>query len=342
MSHHMKKLTRTAMESTISLHRLLLGFSLLVVAGIMWIPVPSRAQVNFFSESFDDTNFAGRGWYDGTGGQIDSSNHITGSIASFNCHWIRGGTDCAGGTPHRHLFTASPTVYVSFWMKLGSATVQWQGSGVPYHPHLVQLLTDADNAYIGPNSSLFSALIETSLFKPRIAEADSMAVNVPQAGPTPGAGPNLLTSATPHAVAGCNGNQNSSSSCYACAPPNYPSVGAYCNSTYWDAASPAFINNQWHHVEFYAAMNSTSAGIAHPDGIFKYWVDGNLVINYTNVYLRSGDNPNRKFNQLLLAPYIGVGSPVAQDLWIDNLVVTDQPSSLPGNIPAPTNLRVIQ
>jgi hypothetical protein len=204
------------------------------------------------------------------------------------------------------------------------------------------LLTDADGSFVGPNSSLFSALIETSLFKPRIAEADSMAVNVPQAGPNPGSGPSLLGTSTPHAVAGCNGKQNSSSSCYACPPPSYPSTGAYCNSTYWDAAGPAFVNNQWHKVEFYAAMNSTSGGVANADGVFKYWVDGNLVINATNVYLRTGSNPTRRFNQLLLAPFIGDGSPIAQDLWIDNLTVADQPTTPPAaTLPAPTNLRVL-
>lgn len=307
-----------------------IGLSFLVAAILAGFPGAGVAQqVIFFTEDFDNTNFAARGWYDSTGGTIDTAAHAMGSIASLNCRWVKSGTHCVGGTPGRHLFQASPTVYVSFWMKLGSQTVTWQGSGKPYHPHLIQLLTDADSAYVGPNSSLFSALIETSVFKPRIAEADSAAVN------TSLVGSDLLGSVTPHAVAGCNGNQNTSATCYACGPSNY------CNSTYWDAASPVFINNQWHHVEFYAAMNSTSAGIANPDGVFKYWVDGNLVIDATNVYLRTGNNPNRKFNQLLLAPYIGDGSPIAQDLWIDNLVVADQRLDSPASVPVPTNLRLV-
>jgi hypothetical protein len=304
----------------------------------MALPVAGKAaQTVFFTENFDDTNFGARGWYDSTGGTVDTANHVSGSTASFDCHWTAGGTQCAGGTPHRHLFTATPTVYVSFWMKLGSSTVTWQGSGKPYHPHIIQLLTDADDPFVGPNSSLFSALVETSLFTPRIAEADSMAVNVVAATSTPGAGPDLLSSSTPHAVAGCNGNQNASATCFACPPPSYPSTGAYCNSTFWDAAAPAFANNTWHHVEVYMAMNSTAGGIANKDGVFKYWVDGNLVINFSNVYLRTGDNPDRKFNQFLLAPFIGDGSPIAQDLWIDNLIVADQPGAF---LPAPTNLRV--
>src|SRR5215831_11722095 len=107
------------------------------------------AQTVFFSENFDDTNFASRGWYDSTGGAVDTANHAptpSGNPASFNCHWNLSGTDCAGGTPHRHLFTATNTVYVSFWMKLGSATVTWQDSGEPFHPHIIQILTDADSS----------------------------------------------------------------------------------------------------------------------------------------------------------------------------------------------------
>ena len=183
--------------------------SMVVLAVLSCLPALAfSAQTIFFTEDFDDTNFTARGWYDSIGGAIDTASHAPGSAASFDCHWAQAGTGCAAGTPHRHKFTATPTVYVSFWMKLGSPTVTWRGSGQSYHPHIIQLLTDADDDFVGPNSALFSALIETSLFTPRIAEADSMAVNVSQAGPIPGGGPNLLTSATPHAVAGCNGNQN--------------------------------------------------------------------------------------------------------------------------------------
>ena len=124
-----------------------------------------------------------------------------------------------------------------------------------------------------------------------------------------------------------------------CPPPAPPNVGAYCNSTTWDAASPVYVNNKWHRAEFYVAMNSTSGGIANKDGVFKHWIDGNLVVDYNNVQLRTGDNPNRKFNQFALLPFIGDGSPIAQDLWIDNLIVADQ--RIASGPPAPTNLRML-
>jgi hypothetical protein len=57
-----------------------------------------------------------------------------------------------------------------------------------------------------------------------------------------------------------------------------------------------------------------------------------------------------KFNQFLLAPHIGDGSPVDQAFWIDELqVATGRPASPPvpprssGTTPpaAPTNLRIL-
>ncbi len=319
------------MAKAVSPCDILRSLSLIATAIFTGLTSTASAQTILFTENFDDTSFAARGWYDiaRTGGTIDAANHSPGSSASLDLHFDLGGTTPTAGYPGRVLFTASPTVYMSFWMKLGSAAVTWQGSGKPYHPHLFRLFSDADDPFVGPNTCHLSVLVEVSLFTPRIAALDSLDININFLGV------DLLTSATPHALMGGNGNQNATATYYADpTPPNY------ANGTFWDAASPAYVNNQWHHVEFFVAMNSTSGGIANPDGVFKHWIDGNLVVNYTNVYLRTGGNPNRKFNQLALLPYMGDGSPIAQDLWIDNLIVADQRiSSAP---PAPKNLRVIQ
>jgi len=324
------------MDRTVSPRQLLLSLSLVTATIFAGLPTTGSAQTIFFTENFDSSDFASRGWYDivGGGGTIDSTNHIPGSAASWNCHFTLGGTVASAGRPNRHKFTASDTVYISFWMKMGSASVTWQGSGRPYHPHMFFLLTDADGDFVGPNSSHLEVGIETSVFKPRMFVADGLEIN------TSFLGVNLLSSATRHAIAGGNGNQNASSG-------SYVESGAptgYNNQTYWDAASSSFTNNTWHHVEVYIAMNSTSGStaIANADGILKMWVDRNLVINFTNVYLRTGNNPTRKFNQLLLSPYIGDGSPIAQDLWIDDLIVADQPIPSQASVPAPANLRVIQ
>lgn len=52
------------------------------------------------------------------------------------------------------------------------------------------------------------------------------------------------------------------------------------------------------------------------------WFDGKLVIDRTDVILRSTDFPKMKFNQFLMAPYFGPGLlPHAHKLWIDEMVV---------------------
>ena len=53
--------------------------------------------------------------------------------------------------------------------------------------------------------------------------------------------------------------------------------------------------------------------------MLKYWLDGNLLMNHDNVLFRTGQFPTMKFNQFVIAPYIGDGSPVDQTLWIDDL-----------------------
>jgi hypothetical protein len=123
---------------------------------------------------------------------------------------------------------------------------------------------------------------------------------------------------------------------------DYYSIGApdYTNAAFWDSAAANLVNNRWHYLEAYVAMNSVAGGIPQANGVLKYWIDGALVVDRNNVYLRTAQYPTQKFNQFVMAPYIepGTGSPIAQSMWIGNLVVaSERPAS---TTPAPTNLRV--
>ena len=100
------------------------------------------------------------------------------------------------------------------------------------------------------------------------------------------------------------------------------------NGKQWRAAQPAFsptagpgYKNDWHHVEAYFQLNSIQSGKGQSDGIAQYWFDGQLVIDKQNVLFRTGVHTTMKFNQFLIAPYIGVGSPVTQTMWVDNLTI---------------------
>ena len=85
-----------------------------------------------------------------------------------------------------------------------------------------------------------------------------------------------------------------------------------------------FDDDRWHMVEAYFQLNTLDLARdrANSDGIVRGWFDGKLVIEHTDVILRSPDFPSMKFNQLMMAPYFGPGLlPHAQKLWIDELTV---------------------
>lgn len=296
----------------------------------------SAAQTIFFTENFDNSNFASRGWYDSTGGVIDTAVYSpAGGNSSIRFSFASGASTPTGGTPRRHSFTPSESVYVGFWLKLGTASAPWQGSGAAFHPHVIMLLTDANGAFDGLAWTRLTFYVEWNAFKPRLAIQDGQRINLSQ---LTGSYPGLLGSKSPHGVAGGNGPQNQASPSHV----EYYSIGApdYTNATFWDSAAANLVNNRWHHLEVYIAMNSVSGSLPQANGVLKYWVDGVPVVDRTNVYLRTAQYPTQKFNQLAIAPYMepGAGSPVAQSMWIDNLLVASQrPAS---TISAPKNLRV--
>ena len=79
--------------------------------------------------------------------------------------------------------------------------------------------------------------------------------------------------------------------------------------------------NQWHLVEAFVKLNTISNKKGMQDGIIRVWINGNLAMSHENILFRTGQHPDLKFNQLMIAPYIGDGSPVEQTFWIDDLVV---------------------
>jgi hypothetical protein len=100
------------------------------------------------------------------------------------------------------------------------------------------------------------------------------------------------------------------------------------NEKKWRAAAQyftdtpgAFYKSDWHFVEAFIRMNSVVSGKGVNDGVVQYWFDNQLVIDRHDVLLRTGTNASMKFDKLVIAPYIGDGSPVTQSLWIDSLTV---------------------
>jgi hypothetical protein len=321
------------------------GLATVLVAGIIAADrvAPSAQTTIFFQESFEDTSFASRGWYDSsTVSALTMTEKYSGS-RSFQCSFSVGGTKCF--SPGRHLFAATDSVYVSYYIK---HTANWVGSGRAYHPHMFNFVTTLDGSYVGPAYTHLTANVEENDGFPVLAIVDAKNIDEARVGQD-------LTNVTEmRAVAGCNGDSDGHG-----AGDCYRSGSVHFNGKAWRPSRAYFDNNpgsatykgDWHLVEALYRLNSLAVGKNVRDGVIRYWYDGSLIIDHSNVVMRTGAHPTMKFNQFLLLPFIGDGSPIDQTFWIDDLVVaTDRPSPPPtppasstasGAPTAPTNLRIV-
>ncbi len=280
-------------------------------------PPPPPGATILVQETFEDQAFAARGWYDNVAMTTTTAQHIPGSTRALEVHFTLGATTPTWGGAARHLFTATESVYLSYWVKYSA---NWVGSGQPYHPHEFLFLTNEDDAYIGPSATHLTTYVEHSYQNggiPVLQLQDGL--NIDQTRILQ----DLTALTESRAAAGCNGNADGyATGCY------NSGGGVFDNEKKFAAAQPSFLpdpgpgyKGDWHLVEAYFQLNSIQSGKGVPDGIVRYWFDGQLVIEHTNVLLRTGAHANMKFNQFMIAPYIGDGSPVDQTMWVDDLTV---------------------
>ena len=281
-------------------------------------PPPPGGGTLLFSENFEDSNIGSRGWYDNTGAVISTVEHITGSTASAQYHWTQGATSPAGNGAQRHLFPASNSVYLSYYVKYSANYV---GSGQDYHPHEFYILSTMDDQYDGLSDNYMDIYIEQNYLnggRPVIAMQDNKMVNSSY-----GALPHSLVGVTENrSTAGCNGmvESNMYSECF--------DFGSYWYNLKHQMGPVTFqpnpgtgYKNTWNYVEAYVQLNTITNGKGNADGVMQYWFNGQLVIDRHDILFRTGQNPNLQLNQLVIAPYIGDGSPADQYMWIDNLRV---------------------
>ncbi len=271
-----------------------------------------------FQENFEDTNIASRGWYDNTNITLSTTEHISGSVASIQYHWLQGATTPTIGASQRHKFTPSSSVYISYYVKYSA---NWVGSGHDYHPHEFYLMSTLDGDYDGPSNGYLVAYLEQNYQNggiPLMALQDNKSVNYSY-GPLPY---NLVGVTEDRSTCGCNGmiEQNMYSECF--------DIGGYYYSrkqltgpvSFQPNPGPGY-KNDWNFVEAYYQLNTIANGIGQADGVMQYWFNGKLVIDRHDIVYRTGAHPTIQFNQFLIGPYIGDGSPVDQSMWVDNLRV---------------------
>jgi len=276
---------------------------------------PKIDEIVLFEELFEDTNWASRGWYDNPKMEITSSEHVAGSKYSCLWHWKKAGDIGVVGTGGRVLIKPVSSVIISFYIK---HSPNWKWTGVDWHPHEFHFITDADPPYIGPAYTHLTLYIEVVNGKPRLAIQDGKNIDESRVGR------NLVGVTENRAVAGGNGDSDGygKGDCYRAG-------NVHANGKYWEADQVYFSNElgqyykgDWHHVKAKFKLNSVMNGVGMKDGILQYWFDGKLIMDYRNVVFRTGQHPNMKINQFLMAPYFGPGVPHEQWIWIDDLRVT--------------------
>jgi hypothetical protein len=242
----------------------------------------SKPSTMLFRESFNDSKLKDRKWYDMTRIRI-----VGGAVAGKGCmeyDWPDKNSRGAASSSMRRLFKPTDEIYIRFYLKLSKG---WGWTRRNYHPHLTHFLTNENPKWHGPAASHLTLYIEPVNGKLRLAAQDIQNKDMPH-GLTQG-----------------------------------PLKGGY-NGKFYDSKEVLFKDDMWHCVEAHFKLNTLDFKKDRPnrDGIVRGWFDGKLVVEHTDVILRSTDFPKMKFNHFLMAPYFGPGLlPHAQKLWIDELVV---------------------
>jgi Big-like domain-containing protein len=281
-------------------------------------PPPPSGGTLLFQENFEDANIGSRGWYDNTSATISTTEHIAGSNASAQYHFLAGASSPTSGGSQRHKFTPSNSFYVSFYVKYSA---NWVGSGQAYHPHEFYVLSTLDGDYDGPSQNFLDVYIEHNYLnggRPRLAMQDNKSVNT-----SSGALPNNLIATTENrSTGGCNGVVESKifSECYNAGSYWYNDKQITGPVVFQPNPGPGY-KNDWNFVEVYFQLNTIVNGIGQANGVMQYWFNGNLIIDRHDILFRTGNRPTLQFSQFLIAPYIGDGSPVDQYMWLDNLKV---------------------
>ncbi|KPK45080.1 MAG: hypothetical protein AMJ65_01085 [Phycisphaerae bacterium SG8_4] len=237
----------------------------------------------FFSESFDDPNLPGRGWYDGNEFKISEKDAHAGP-GCIEYRWQENDTRPTISSGIRRLIEPTEIVYLRFYIKLSD---NWGWSGRSYHPHMMHFLTTENSKYHGPAASHLTLYIEPVNGKLRLAATDIQNKDAPHGltqGPLRG---------------GYNGKF-------------YDSEKVLFDDANWHCVQAMFRLNS-------LDMKNDKP---NSDGRLRGWFDGKLVVDRDDVIFRSTDFPTMKFNQFLLTPYFGPGLlPHEQTLWIDELAV---------------------
>jgi hypothetical protein len=288
------------------------------------IATPAVQASALIDERFDDANVGARDWYNLEGVYV-SSEHYRSAPSSLEFRFAKG-AEVPDTVVMRRKFEETDRVYLSFYIKYSES---WLGSQQPQHPHLFYLMTNEDDAYVGPAETRLTVYAEEIGGRLQMAIQDALNIDQNRIKQ------DLTTSSENRSVAGCNGDGDSyQGRCY-----KWGSM--YRNIKDWKSPEVNFDDTQgptykgdWHRVEAFVKLNTIADGKGVRNGQLKMWVDGKQIVNVNDALLRTARHPNMKFNQVMMGPFIGGGgSPVEQTMWVDDVILATE---RPGDAPAPT------
>jgi uncharacterized protein YjdB len=284
--------------------------------------IPSGGGTLLFQEDFENGSLGSRGWYDNASALISTAEHTSGSTASSQYRFSVGATSPTSGGAQRHKFTATNSLYVSYYVKYST---NWVGSGKAYHPHEFYILSSLDGDWDGLSENFLTTYIEENYQnggKPRVQLQDNKSVNTSM-----GAVPNNLVGVTENrSVGGCNGTPEANifTECYNAGTYWYNSKQLLGPVVFQPTPGSGY-KSDWNHVEAYLQLNTVVGGIGVANGVIQYWFNGTLIIDRHDILFRTGAHPTLQFSQFIIAPYIGDGSPVDQSMFVDNLKIATGP-----------------
>jgi hypothetical protein len=302
-------------------------------------PAQGGGGTTLLTEGFENGSIGARGWFDDTSVPVVAGARTGGSGTNvLELHWTNGATTPTGVGAARYDFTPSNSLYLSYWVR---HSTNWIGSGVGYHPHFIQVITTEDDHFSG-SSYVRLAVYDELLYlggnlQPQLAIQDGKMINEIYA--VGDVYVDRYGIDENHSIAGANGrheitNDGTSALSYdVYAWPNPGEANDYAQSyptynmhTNYKLYRPSTVitgatKNDWHQMESYWQLNTINGGVGQADGILRQWIDGVQVMNRTAVMYRTGRKPTMQFRTILIAPYIEVGSPADQYMWVDDLLL---------------------
>ena len=271
-------------------------------------------------ESFEDNDFAKRGWYDvATPGTTVSGGY------SGNClywKWAPGQSKPLTGGIMRKAFNASDELFIKFYIKFSRT---WKGSKKKCG-HLVMIFSDLDSQYANPNWSYLNTYLEVisddvspHALRPVFQIQDSRRINVWDC--SRGYHPcDLTREAEDRSVSGCNGTIGDSGTnggkCYF-------DGKNWINERRWIPNGGRINREDWVKIESYFKMNTSRGKKGQANGIMALWINNLPVLAKNNVLFRTHHDSDKKWAHFVLSPYIGDGAQNEQMVWIDELEVSN-------------------